>query len=136
MKLYDECLPCLLRQVVEATRMSTQDRNEQQVILDTALKLLMRYKDYPNSPELCRDIHLVMKQISGCDDPYHSIKARDTLLAKQLSTSVEAFIENRKGSLTEINHEPDKEKIMNEILNPKPEHLPMEIADNAEFSER
>lgn len=109
MQLYDECLPCLLRQSVEAARMSSKNRMLQQKILDETIHLLSQYRNYANAPELCRDICRQMKSVSGVEDPYAQIKQRDTETALQMVPHIEAYLRSYK---FESNSEADNQDFL------------------------
>ncbi|MDD2441764.1 MAG: ARMT1-like domain-containing protein [Eubacteriales bacterium] len=74
MKLTLECLPCLLRQSLEATRLTTLDAGHEQAIMDAALACLSDYKRYATSPQLARAIHRRIQQLTGSADPYREMK--------------------------------------------------------------
>lgn len=74
MKLYIDCLPCILRQTLEALRMATHDQAVEEQAMCEALGILARYRDYRNAPDICRAIHRVIRERTGVDDPYRRIK--------------------------------------------------------------
>ena len=84
MKVFLECLPCALRQVLEASKMATDDPAEQSAIMRDAIELLRRYDSFPNSPAIAREIHRIVKARTGCADPYAAVKQRDLDTALRL----------------------------------------------------
>lgn len=74
MKILLDCLPCMLRQVLEASRMATDDAILQEEIMQEALVLLCGYRSYANCPEIVREIHQIVKRKTEIADPYRAIK--------------------------------------------------------------
>jgi uncharacterized protein with ATP-grasp and redox domains len=83
MEIFLDCLPCVLKQVLEAARMSTQNQTQQAEIMEEAVKLLQNHKNYSSSPEIVGDMHAIVRKITGVEDPYKAIKDRDIEAAKQ-----------------------------------------------------
>lgn len=78
MRTYLDCYPCFLRQAVEAARLAGADERQQREILGRVLDLL---KDVPLSsvpPEIVRQVHRVVRDVTGVEDPYQEVKARST----------------------------------------------------------
>ena len=92
MKLTLDCLPCLLRQSLEAARLTAMDNHHEQAIMDAALALLSDYKRYTTSPQLARAIHRQVKQITGSADPYRAIKHEHIRAALELYDQARARV--------------------------------------------
>ncbi len=99
MKMFLDCLPCSLRQALEAGRMATDRPELQEKILEDSLKILSGYKNYRCSPDMARDIHLAVKEITGISDPYESIKKRDIQSAKNVYPILVRFLQEKGNSL-------------------------------------
>jgi uncharacterized protein with ATP-grasp and redox domains len=99
MKAYLDCLPCMLRQVLEASKISTDNEELQNKIMAEALKGLADYKEYRNSPEVCRVMHGIVKQRTGVADPYREIKQRGIQTALKLLPALKRYVEDRKDRL-------------------------------------
>ncbi len=91
MRIFLDCLPCLLRQVHEATCMTTDDETIQVLIMDEALDTLSKYKKYSCAPELCEAMHTIVKRYTGVEDPYAEIKSSDISEALKLETIIKNF---------------------------------------------
>jgi uncharacterized protein with ATP-grasp and redox domains len=77
-KTYLDCYPCFLRQAVEAARLAGANGRQQREILGRVLDLL---RDVPLSsvpPEIVRQVHRVVRDVTGVEDPYQEVKARST----------------------------------------------------------
>uniref|UniRef100_A0A7C4EVH8 DUF89 family protein n=1 Tax=Desulfomonile tiedjei TaxID=2358 RepID=A0A7C4EVH8_9BACT len=75
MKLYVECLPCVMRQAVEATRQCTSDPEKQWQILRDAARLVSLADVEEPSPALIGAMHETVRRLTGQDDPYRELKA-------------------------------------------------------------
>lgn len=84
MEIFLECLPCILRQAFQASRMSTDNAVLQTIIMDEAIGILSQYKSFRNSPEVAREMHRNVKEQTGNVDPYCQIKRKDLQMALSL----------------------------------------------------
>jgi uncharacterized protein with ATP-grasp and redox domains len=83
MNMQLDCLPCFLRQALEASRMASDDRMVQQKILMESLKIIEEFESYRYAPEVGRAIHSIVKRITGNGDPYRQLKANNLKLAEE-----------------------------------------------------
>lgn len=69
-----ECIPCLVRQTLDATRMVGTDEVNRELILRKVLQLLGE-TDFQNSPPaIAQQIHRIIREATGVADPYQQIK--------------------------------------------------------------
>ena len=99
MEVFLDCLPCILRQVLDASKMATDDTDLQQTIMDEAIVLLRRYGEYPNSPAIAREMHRIVKAHTGNTDPYTQVKKRDLKTALRLLPDLRRQLESREDRL-------------------------------------
>ena len=99
MRLFLDCLPCMLRQVLEAAAMATDEEMIQAQIMDEAMELLSKYRAYSCAPKLCGAMHSVVKRRTGIEDPYTKIKARDIAAALQLEPALHRFVAGKRDPL-------------------------------------
>jgi uncharacterized protein with ATP-grasp and redox domains len=69
-KTYFDCLPCLVRQAVEAARMSTPDEALQERILREVLQAMTAMDLLESPPLTARRTHQIIREYAGVDDPY------------------------------------------------------------------
>jgi len=74
MKTYLECLPCFLRQAVEAAKMATADPLRQWEVVDAVLRLLGALSASDRPPQISARVNRTVRRVSGCDDPYSQVK--------------------------------------------------------------
>lgn len=91
MKLFLDCLPCVLRQVLEASRLVEADAACQTRIMDGAVTVLARREDFDNAPAMAAAMHEIVRSETGNDDPYRELKLRDMNAALGLEPSLRAF---------------------------------------------
>lgn len=99
MEIFIDCIPCMLRQALEAARMATNNQEQQEKIIQKALYILLEYKKYQYSPELAREIHTVIKTETGVEDPYEQIKKKDLQAAISLIPFAKDFLLSKDNSL-------------------------------------
>ncbi|MEZ4358021.1 MAG: ARMT1-like domain-containing protein [Eubacteriales bacterium] len=98
MEIFLDCLPCTLRQVLEASRMVTNDTKLQEKIMEESLKVLSNYKNFKCSPDMGRAMHNIVKKYTGVLDPYRKIKLRDMEEAKKVYPMLKRFLKEKDGS--------------------------------------
>lgn len=94
MEVFLDCLPCNLRQALEASRMATDDAKLQDKIMIEAAELLQEYRSFSCSPDICRSVHRIIKKYTGVNDPYKSVKEKDTQTAYELLPEIKSFVES------------------------------------------
>jgi len=94
MKMFLDCLPCVLNQILDASRMSSADERLHAQIFKEGFALLARYGEYHSSPDLVADMHKIVKRITGVEDPYAEIKARDIKAASEAEPVLRAFLDD------------------------------------------
>ncbi|MDD3169264.1 MAG: ARMT1-like domain-containing protein [Eubacteriales bacterium] len=99
MKIFLDCLPCMLKQVLEASRLVTDKPELQETIMEESIKILSDYKKFHYSPEIVSNMHNVVKQLTGEKDPYRLVKERDISAAKEAYPVLIQFLEQNQNSL-------------------------------------
>jgi len=84
MKTYLDCLPCFLRQAVEAAKMATEDPLEQWEVVDAVLHLLRAVSATERPPQIAARVHRTVRRVSRCDDPYWQVKRETNEAAMEL----------------------------------------------------
>jgi len=74
LKAYLDCFPCFLRQTLDAARMATEDEVTQRRIIQTVASLIAELPSETTPIEVGLEIHRVIRAMSGCADPYRSVK--------------------------------------------------------------
>jgi hypothetical protein len=92
MKTSLDCLPCFLRQTLEAARFVTSDR----LVHETILREVMRWTaamDFSLAPPVIgQKIHRRIREITGVVDPYRAVKERHNQTALDLLPDMRALV--------------------------------------------
>ncbi|MCD6490327.1 MAG: DUF89 family protein, partial [Thermodesulfobacterium sp.] len=99
MRLQLDCLPCILRQVLESSRKVTSKQEIQEKIMKEAIEILRNFKNYKTPPELAKEIHGLVKLYTGNPDPYKEIKEQSIKTAKNLYSFLKNFLNQQKDKL-------------------------------------
>jgi uncharacterized protein with ATP-grasp and redox domains len=99
MEILLDCVPCLLKQALEGSKLATDHVEIQEKVIKDALAILSDYKAYKTSPELARAIHQCIKENTGLDDPYALVKARDLQAAKSMYKALKEFLQTKEDQL-------------------------------------
>lgn len=89
MKLFLDCIPCLLRQTLDSSRAVTDDPVIHEKILREVLAWCATVDLSQSSPVIASRIHRRLRELSGVDDPYAEAKAEQNRMAMNLLPQVE-----------------------------------------------
>ncbi len=93
MKTYLDCIPCFIKQSLEAARMATDD---EKVHLEVLIKVMTHLKSisFSNSPpELSKDVHDIIRNITKSKDPYKKVKDISNKMAKEQYSHLKKIVE-------------------------------------------
>jgi len=93
MKTYFDCIPCFIRQALDATRMVTDDPVVQERILRDVLRLVSELDLSLPPPALGHEIHRIIRRASNSPDPYADLKAHLNTAALELLPELERWVE-------------------------------------------
>ncbi len=89
MRVYLDCVPCFLRQALEAVRLASQDLSIQEKAIRVILQKLSEISWNTSPPHIGREIHTLIKEVTGNPDPYLPLKKRFNQLAINLYPMLE-----------------------------------------------
>ena len=95
MEILLDCIPCLLRQALDAARKSSDEESIHALVLREAISFVSRYDKYENAPQLARDIHEAVRRHTATEDPYKAIKKKDLDAARELYPYLSEFIASK-----------------------------------------
>ena len=99
MKISYECGPCFLRQAKEALDLSTDDENLKMEVMEDIFQFLgENFRLDTNSNSTGSAMHNMIKQKTGCTDPYYQEKIEGNEIALKYLPDVKRIIEE-DGSL-------------------------------------
>jgi len=92
MKTHFECIPCFIKQSLEAARMATDDETIHEKILKGVMKHLQNISFSSSPPELSREVHRIVRDISHSKDPYKKVKDQSNEMVKKLYPNLEKLV--------------------------------------------
>jgi uncharacterized protein with ATP-grasp and redox domains len=98
-KMFLDCLPCILRQALEAAYEASDDEFIHERIMDDAIKIISDHKEYSYAPQMARDVHSMVKKHLKDEDPYRRIKDSDICQASKLVDHINDFISKSEDPL-------------------------------------
>ena len=93
MRTFFDCIPCFIRQALEAVRMITSDEAIHERLLREVLRVLGEMNLRQSPPAMAQRIHRLIRELTGQADPYREIKDRFNRLALDLYPQLKVQIE-------------------------------------------
>ncbi len=84
MRTYLECVPCFLRQALDASRSVTSDPAVHEKVVRETLRLASRMRFDVSPPWMGQRIHRLLREATGDPDPYREAKRRSNAVAMEL----------------------------------------------------
>ena len=99
MKTYLECIPCFLRQALEAAKLAGAEKNVQKEILDEVACALPDFSLSVTPPEIARTVYGIVDRHTGNGDSYLELKKNSNMMAQELYPSLIDEVERAKDPL-------------------------------------
>ena len=93
METYFDCIPCFVRQALDAVRLVTDDEVIQEQVLREVLSAVSNMDLRQSPPVMGQYIHRKIRQFTGIADPYRELKDRFNDLGKKLYPQLKARVE-------------------------------------------
>ncbi len=84
MRTHLDCIPCFIRQALEAARFVSPDPRVHEQVLHDVLQWAPRLDPHLTPPALGQRVHRRLREIIGVADPYQSVKDRHNRIALEL----------------------------------------------------
>ena len=94
MKTNYDCIPCFIRQALEAVRLATSDEKIHEQVLRGVLAAASKMNMDQSPPVMGQYIHKLIRELSGHDDPYKKIKDRFNNFALKLYPELKQRIQS------------------------------------------
>ena len=88
-----ECIPCFIRQALEAVNMCTDNEELAEKVLREVLSYVLHEKWDKNPAEIGTNIHRIVKQVTNNMDPYKPLKTKYNQLASDLYPKLKHIVE-------------------------------------------
>lgn len=92
MKTYLECIPCFIRQTIDATRKVCDDPAVVEATLKKVLREISEFDLDRTPPEMAQKIHRLIKEETSIDDPYDELKSKSNIVAQKIATEQASVI--------------------------------------------
>ncbi|MGQ9788853.1 MAG: damage-control phosphatase ARMT1 family protein [Candidatus Hadarchaeaceae archaeon] len=100
MRTYLDCIPCFIRQALEASRMATDDETKQEKALKAVLSELEKTSIKNKIPtQLARRVHRVVREVTKNNDPYAKLKDEYNRKALKMYPSLKRRVAKSKDRL-------------------------------------
>ena len=99
MKTYNDCIPCLIRQTIDAVKFATMDEKIHEQVLRHVLLIMSDMDLHESPPVMGQRIHRTIRTLSGNDDPYKKLKDQFNQFALELYPELKKRIINSTNPL-------------------------------------
>ena len=93
MRIYLDCIPCFVRQVLDSVKMTTDDEQIHEKVLREALHLASKMDLHQSPPAMAQKIHRFIRELTGVQDPYLQVKNRFNKFALKMYPDMKDRIE-------------------------------------------
>ena len=93
MKLFNDCIPCIVRGSLDAARFATSDDETQLNIMREVLKKLSCQDMDAPPPMMARHIQQAVKKMTGVDDPYKAVKKKCNQFALSIYDDLKTLVD-------------------------------------------
>lgn len=100
MKIYLDCIPCFIRQALDAARMATNDESLHEKMLRDILQLTAKMDLFESPPVIGQHIHRRLRELTGNNDPYAAVKKRFNQMALDMLPELHAKISSAEDPFT------------------------------------
>ena len=84
MQIFLDCIPCFIRQALDAARLSTDDKQIHEQVVREVLILAKDLDMSQSPPVMGQKIHRLIRELVGTEDPYRDVKKQFNNAALQL----------------------------------------------------
>ncbi|MBN2322986.1 MAG: DUF89 family protein [Spirochaetes bacterium] len=84
MNTYFSCLPCFIRQALEAAQLASADERTTEEVLRRSLRRLSDLPFDKTPPHIVKEIHRIVRDLVKLEDPYKELKVRYNKMALDL----------------------------------------------------
>jgi uncharacterized protein with ATP-grasp and redox domains len=89
-----DCIPCFIRQALDSARLVTNEEHIHEQVVRGVLRLTAELDMNQSPPIIGQQIHRLIRELVGHDDPYHQIKGQYNNLALRLYPELEGRVWN------------------------------------------
>jgi uncharacterized protein with ATP-grasp and redox domains len=94
-----DCIPCFIKQSLEAARLVSDDEDVHYDVITQVMNHLMKISLHHTPPELSQDIHAIIRTLTRSKDPYKTIKENSNKKALNLYNQLNKTVDTSKDPL-------------------------------------
>lgn len=99
MRVYLDCLPCFLRQALEAARAATEDEGIHRKVINSVAGMIPQFSLGLRPPEIAQQGYQLIYQITGNSDPFRQAKVEANRAALALYPRLKEVVANSEDPL-------------------------------------
>jgi uncharacterized protein with ATP-grasp and redox domains len=84
MRIFLDCIPCFVRQALDSARLVTDDEQIHEQVVRKVLRLAADLDMSQSPPAIGQQIHRLIRELIGNNDPYHGLKQRFNRMAMRM----------------------------------------------------
>ncbi len=92
MRIYLDCIPCFIRQSLDAARHATKDNRIHERVVRKVLSLVNGLDMNQSPPAIGQQIHRLVRELVGVEDPYLMVKSEFNHAALELYSKMRQFV--------------------------------------------
>lgn len=92
MKTYLDCIPCFFKQALFAARAALDDEEKIKQVLDRIGELVSEIPLHSSPPETGREVYRIVREVTGVNDPFASLKTESIRKALSLYPSMKEVV--------------------------------------------
>jgi uncharacterized protein with ATP-grasp and redox domains len=93
LKTYLECVPCFLRQALDAAKLAGADKKTQKKVLDDVARMLPGFSLDVTPPEIARTVYGIVESHTEGKDAYKKVKKKSNDMAMELYPRLKKVVE-------------------------------------------
>jgi len=99
MRIFLDCIPCFVRQALDAARLATDDERIHEQVVRQVLKLAAELDMSQSPPAIGQQIHGLIRELIGNNDPYRELKQRSNRLALRMCAELKETVKTSEDPL-------------------------------------
>ena len=99
MKTYLDCIPCFVRQGLDAARLVSGDEQIHEQVVRQVLRLTVDLDMSQTPPAMGQQIHRLIRELTGNEDPYRDLKKQHNRFALELYDLLEPTVHSTEDPL-------------------------------------
>jgi uncharacterized protein with ATP-grasp and redox domains len=99
MRIYLDCIPCFIRQALDSVRLATEDEKTQEQVVREVLRLASDLDMSQSPPAIGQQIHGLIRELIGNNDPYRELKQRSNRSALRTCDELKEIVRTSEDPL-------------------------------------